>query len=81
MFQGKDGNWDWKKVVKAYFNHLYGDKADGYMKQRITTKAKKEMLNKLSNVQVNPKPSDLPNTTSEEYNPQKAFAKELIPGN
>lgn len=80
MFFDKSGKMDMNKVIDHYFNHLYGKQADTYMKQRITSTTKKDMLHKLGNVQVNPKPSDLPGAVPEAYNPQKEFAKSLLGG-
>jgi hypothetical protein len=78
MFQDKAGNWDWGKVITNYFNHLYGSKADSYMKQRITSSTKKDFLKKLSNVEVEAKPSDLPEATPEQMTAQKQMVKDLL---
>lgn len=77
MFFDKQGKMDFNKVIDHYFNHLYGKQADTYLRQRITSSTKKDMLDKLGNVQVQPKPSDMANAAPEEYNSQKALANHL----
>jgi len=55
MFHGSDGKIDQAKVVKAFANHLFGDKQHEFTKQQSATKATKKVLDKLSNKQIEPK--------------------------
>ena len=47
-----DNKMDYNKVIKAYFDYKYGTKADTFLKQRITTAAKKTILKDLSNSNI-----------------------------
>jgi hypothetical protein len=78
MFFDKNGAMDYNKVIDSYFNHLYGKKADSFMRQRLASSAKKDLLKKLGNVEVEPKPSGLPEVAPEGYDPQAALAKHLM---
>jgi len=66
MFHGKDGKLDMNKVVKAYANHLDGDKQTKYLKQRTTVQAKKDLLDRVSNKQVEPKAGEAPRIEKKE---------------
>ena len=77
MFNGNDGKIDQNKVIKAYSNHLYGEQQSKYLRQQIATKAKKEVLDKLSNKQISPK-TGLPNVSpKKEKSGQSKVAEEL----
>jgi len=77
MFNGNDGKIDQNKVIKAYSNHLYGEQQSKYLRQQIATKAKKEVLDKLSNKQISPK-TGLPNVSpKKEKSGQSKLAEEL----
>jgi hypothetical protein len=77
LFYGADGKMDYNKVAKIVFDATYGDKVNSFLKQRITTSTKKELLKKLSNTQIEPKAGDLPNATSKPKNAQQQFADSL----
>lgn len=80
LFYGSDGQMDYEKVVKVVFDAKYGDKVDKYLKQRITTATKKEMLDKLSNVQIKPKTGELAAPDKKPENAQAGLADYLKKG-
>ena len=57
MFNGPDGKPDMNKVVRAYSDFLFADKQNKFLRQQASTQAKKEVLNRLSNKQIEPKTS------------------------
>jgi hypothetical protein len=78
MFHGTDGKMDYKKVIAAYSNYLYGEKQNKYLRQQIATKATKKVLDKLSNKKIEPKGTVVdakPDRTV--LTDQQKFAKEL----
>ena len=77
LFYGKDGKMDYDKVAKIVFDATYGDKVDGFLKQRITTSTKKALLKKVGNVQIEPKAGELPNATNKPRSAQGSFADSL----
>jgi hypothetical protein len=77
LFYGKDGKMDYNKVAKIVFDATYGDKVDNFLKQRITTSTKKELLDRLSNKQIEPKAGDLPNVSGKPKTAQAQFADSL----
>jgi len=77
MFHGDDGKMDYNKVIKAYSNHKFGDKQIQYLKQQISTKATKKVLDKLSNKQIEPKVGLPDATPKKEKTGQQKVAEEL----
>lgn len=80
LFYGSDGKMDYNKVAKIVFDATYGDKINSFLKQRITTSTKKELLDKLSNKQIEPKAAELPNAKPDN-SAQKQLANQLASGN
>lgn len=52
LFYGDDGKMDYAKIAKIVFDYQNGDKINKVLTQRIKTSAKKEMIDKLSNKNV-----------------------------
>lgn len=77
MFHGTDGKMDYKKVINAYSNYLYGEKQNKYLRQQIATKTKKEVLDRLSNKQVQPKGTPPNVTPKKEATGEQKLAEEL----
>jgi hypothetical protein len=77
MFHGADGKMDYKKVIAAYSNYLYGEKQNKYLRQQIATKTKKEVLDKLSNKQVEPKGTPVNAAPKKEKTGQSKVAEQL----
>ncbi len=63
LFYNETGKMDYNKVIKIYFDHKYGAKADEYLKQRITTATKKTFLKDLSNSNIENNSETLTETT------------------
>ena len=80
LFYGSDGKMDYDKVVKVVFDAQYGDKVDKYLKQRITTTVKKDMLNKIGNKQVQTKTGGLAEPDKKPQNAQSELAEQLRKG-
>lgn len=77
MFHGSDGKMDYKKVISAYSNYLYGEKQNKYLRQQIATKTKKEVLDRLSNKRIEPKGTPPNAAPKKELTGQQKAAEEL----
>jgi hypothetical protein len=75
MFHGRDGKMDWDKVINNYANFLYGERQVQFLKQQVASQTKKEVLNRLSNKSVEPKPTASPNVSDPN---KKKTAQEIL---
>jgi len=80
MFYGKDGQLDFDKAVKIYFDYKYGDKANTVLRQRANTAAKKQVLKELGNVNVEVGADGLPDVTPKVRTSQDDLRDHLTSG-